>query len=89
MSSFDSWSDSHLISPSHLHGTDVAEMIEPPGCAALQGRVAAARMWPPTSWEKVSGTCPLLQLCMSEASVENDRRNVEEHHFSGHRLCHL
>lgn len=35
MSSFDSWSDSHLISPSHLHGVDVAEMIEPPGCAAF------------------------------------------------------
>ena len=34
MSAFDSWSDSHLSSLSHLHGTGIAEVIEPPGCVA-------------------------------------------------------
>lgn len=60
MSAFDSWSDSHLGSPTHLHGTTIAEVIEPPGCVAWgrtcgmssARRVAAARIWPDTPWEK-------------------------------------
>lgn len=33
-SAFDSWSDRHLSSPTHLHGTGIAEVTEPPGCVS-------------------------------------------------------